>query len=66
MAKMEGKKSVPGRIRTRDPLLRRQPLCPTELLGLERRVAQTHCMNAAAPVSMNSTPANYTSQASCQ
>ena len=24
---------VPGRIRTRDPLLRRQPLCPAELLG---------------------------------
>ena len=24
---------VPGRIRTRDPLLRRQPLCPTELQG---------------------------------
>ena len=25
--------SVPGRIRTRDPLLRRQPLCPAELQG---------------------------------
>ena len=24
---------VPGRIRTRDPLLRRQPLCPAELQG---------------------------------
>ena len=32
----EGKKgisSVPGGIRTHDPLLRRQPLCPTELQG---------------------------------
>ena len=28
-------RSVPGRIRTRDPLLRRQPLYPTELQGLE-------------------------------
>ncbi len=26
--------SVPGGIRTHDPLLRRQPLCPTELQGL--------------------------------
>ena len=27
------KYGVPGRIRTRDPLLRRQLLCPTELQG---------------------------------
>ncbi len=30
---------VPGRIRTRAPLLRRQPLCPPELLGLPHSVA---------------------------
>ena len=30
----QGTKSAPGRIRTRDPLLRRQPLYPTELLAL--------------------------------
>ena len=29
---------VPGRIRTRDPLLRRQPLYPTELQGLDLNV----------------------------
>ena len=28
---------VPGGIRTHDPLLRRQPLCPTELQGLEAK-----------------------------
>ena len=30
----QGRKSAPGRTRTRDPLLRRQPLYPTELLAL--------------------------------
>ena len=34
---------VPGRIRTRDPLLRRQPLCPTELQGTS---AACKCSNA--------------------
>ncbi len=29
----EAKSGVPGGIRTHDPLLRRQPLCPTELQG---------------------------------
>lgn len=31
--------SAPGRIRTRDPLLRRQLLCPAELRALERNCA---------------------------
>ena len=30
---MAGLDGVPGGIRTLDPLLRRQPLCPTELQG---------------------------------
>ncbi len=29
----EAKSGVPGGIRTHGPLLRRQPLCPTELQG---------------------------------
>ena len=33
MVGYEGILGVPGRIRTRDPLLRRQPLYPTELQG---------------------------------
>jgi hypothetical protein len=31
---------APGRIRTRDPLLRRQLLCPAELRALERNCAR--------------------------
>ena len=31
--KLALKSGVPGGIRTLDPLLRRQPLCPTELQG---------------------------------
>ena len=37
----EGKYGVPGRIRTRGPLLRRQPLYPTELQGrIRQRINQ--------------------------
>ena len=32
--------SAPGRIRTRDPLLRRQPLYPTELPALDDHCAR--------------------------
>ncbi len=33
MGKNRSYSGVPGGIRTHDPLLRRQPLCPTELQG---------------------------------
>ena len=37
MGKNRSYSGVPGAIRTLDPLLRRQPLCPTELQGLEAK-----------------------------
>ena len=37
------RQSAPGRTRTCDPLLRRQPLCPTELQGLGDSVNGSSC-----------------------
>ena len=45
--KMKCAYGVPGRIRTRDPLLRRQPLYPTELQGRAEAVQSS----VATPIS---------------
>jgi hypothetical protein len=56
--------SAPGRIRTRDPLLRRQPLYPSELLALADHCAcpRSHIGHAEVAVREGSDPANIPNQ----
>ena len=43
---------APGRIRTRDPLLRRQLLCPAELRALERNCVRRRSRDGHAKVAV--------------
>ncbi len=56
------KLGAPGRIRTRDPLLRRQPLYPSELLALGDHCARprSHIGHAEVAVHQGSDPGQYT------
>src|SRR5262245_33563476 len=49
---LPGQSGAPGRIRTRDPLLRRQLLCPAELRALERNCVRRRSRDGHAEVAV--------------